>query len=196
MHEVTELLRQIAEQTKPDNKAIWVAAISSVSALVGAGIGALLLYRGTKKQIESASEIEEKKIRANIITTERLRWLQELRAKSSEFYANLDMHYNLLKRPVNPQANPEYQEEADKISKEVMVQVNQIILLLNPKKTHQEKMRQSCNGSLAFFQECVGKRNQGDFSFDDQKYAQIKTDYFNALTEVGVETWKQVKELK
>ncbi|EOH0514807.1 hypothetical protein ACNPDE_002847 [Vibrio fluvialis] len=196
MHEVTELLRQIAEQTKPDNKAIWVAAISSVSALVGAGIGAFLLYRGTKKQIESASEIEEKKIRANIITTERLRWLQELRSKSSEFYANLDMHYNLLKRPVNPQANPEYQEEADKISKEVMVQVNQIILLLNPKKTHQEKMRQSCNGSLAFFQECVGKRNKGDFNFDDPKYAQIKTDYFNALTEVGVETWKQVKELK
>lgn len=196
MHEVTELLRQIAEQTKPDDKAIWIAAISSMSALAGAGIGALLLYRGTKKQIESASEIEEKKIRANIITTERLRWLQELRAKSSEFYANLDMHYNLLKRPINPQANPEYQVEADKISKEVMVQVNQIILLLNPKKMHQEIMRQSCNESLAFFQECVGKRNQYDFSFDNQKYAQIKIDYFNALTEVGVETWKQVKELK
>ncbi len=196
MHETTELLRQIAEHTKPDNKAIWVAAISSASALIGAGIGAFLLYRGTSKQVESTNKIEEKKLQANIITTERLRWLQELRQKSSEFYANLDMNYSFLKRPINPQDNPEYQEKADEIAKEVMVQCNQIILLLNPKKPHQEAMRKSCNDALANFQYCVGERNKGNFNFDDNKYAKIKTDFFNSLTEIGIETWSQIKQLK
>jgi hypothetical protein len=61
MSEVTELLRQIAEHTKPDNHAIWIAALSSVSALLGAGIGAVLLYLGTTRQVQAANKIEEKK---------------------------------------------------------------------------------------------------------------------------------------
>lgn len=195
MCEVTELLTQIAEHTKPDNKAIWVAAISSLSALVGAGIGAFLLYRGTAKQVESANKIEEKKLQANIITAERLRWLQELRSRSSEFYASLDMNYSLLKRLINPQENPGYQEQADEIAKNVMIQCNQIILLLNPKKPQQEIMRNACNDALAFFQQCVGMRNQGNFNFDDAGYSKIKTTFFNSLTEIGIETWKQIKQL-
>jgi hypothetical protein len=196
MHEVTELLTQISEHTKPDNSAIWIAAISSASALIGAGIGAALLYRGTAKQVEATNIIEVKKLQANIITTERLRWLQELRSKSSEFYANLDMNYSLLKRPVNLQDNPEYQEQADKIAEKVMVQCNQIISLLNPKKKHQELMRESCNNALSIFQEAVSKRNSGDFNFDDEKYSKNKTEFFNSLTEIGIETWTQIKELK
>jgi len=195
MCEFTELLTQIAEHTKPDNEAIWVAAISSLSALIGAGIGALLLYRGTAKQVESANKIEEKKLQANIITAERLRWLQELRSRSSEFYASLDMNYSLLKRRVYPQENPEYQEQADEIAKNVMTQCNQIILLLNPKKPQQEIMRNACNDALAFFQQCVGMRNQGNFNFDDEGYSKIKTAFFNSLTEIGIETWKQIKQL-
>ena len=196
MHEVTELLTQISEHTKPDNSAIWIAAISSASALIGAGIGATLLYRGTAKQVEATNIIEEKKLQANIITTERLRWLQELRSKSSEFYANLDMNYSLLKRPVNPQDNPEYQEQTDKIAEKVMIQCNQIISLLNPKKQHQELMRKSCNNALSIFQEAVGKRNSGDFNFDDEKYLNNKTEFFNSLTEIGIKTWAQIKQLK
>jgi hypothetical protein len=196
MHEVTELLTQISEHTKPDNSAIWIAAISSLSALIGAGIGASLLYRGTAKQVEATNEIEAKKLQANIITTERLRWLQELRLKGSEFYANLDMNYSLLKRPINPQDNPEFQKQADVIAEKVMVQCNQIILLLNPKKKHQEAMRHSCNDALTIFQESVAKRNGGNLDFDDEKYSNNKTLFFNSLTEIGVETWAQIKQLK
>lgn len=196
MNEVTELLTRIAEHTKPDNSSIWIAAISSASALIGAGIGAILLFLGTAKQVKATSKIEEKKLQVNIITTERLRWLQELRLKSSEFYANLDMNYSLLKRPVNPQDNPEYQGQADKIAEKVMVQCNQIILLLNPKKHHQKVMYESCNNALVIFQECVIKRNSGNFDFDDQKYSNNKTIFFESLIEIGVETWAQIKQLK
>lgn len=106
------------------------------------------------------------------------------------------MNYSLLKRPVNPQDNPEYQEQGDKIAEKVMVQCNQIILILNPKKQHQETMRDSCNDALIIFQECVEKRNNGDFNFDDQKYSINKTVFFNSLTEIGIETWAQIKQLK
>jgi len=195
MSGVVELLAQIAENTKPDNQAVWVAAISSASALLGAGIGAFLLFRGTSRQIESQKEIEEKKLKVNIVTTERLRWLQEIRARSSEFYANLDMNYNLLKRPINPQQNPEYQKQADDISQKVMVQCNQIILLLNPAKKQQEKLRNACNDAFEFFMNCVLKRNIGEFDFDDKQYILIKNDFFDALTEIGAETWEKIKEL-
>ena len=94
--------------------------------VIGAAIGAILLYRGSAKQVEATNKVEEKKLQANIVTTERLRWLQELRLKSSEFYANLDMHYNLLKRPINPQQDPNFQIQLDEISKKAMIQCNQI----------------------------------------------------------------------
>ncbi len=151
MTDVVTLLTQIAENTKPDNQAVWIAAISSASALLGAGIGALLLYKGTSRQIESQKETEEKKLRVTIVTTERLRWLQEIRSRSSEFYANLDMNYSLIKRPVHPQQNPEFQQQADDIALKVMVQCNQIILLLNPAKLQQKKALQCLQRSSRIF---------------------------------------------
>jgi hypothetical protein len=196
MSSVVDLLTQIVENTKPDNQAVWVAAISSASALLGAGIGAILLYKGTSRQIEAQKETEEKKLKVSVITTERLRWLQEIRSRSSEFYANLDMNYSLLKRPINPQQYPEFQKQADEIAQKIMVQCNQIILLLNPAKAQQEKLRKACNGALEFFQSCVVQRNTAQVNFDDTRYASIKTDFFNALTEIGVETWGKIKALK
>ncbi|EBY1977436.1 hypothetical protein ZH93_18415 [Salmonella enterica subsp. enterica serovar Corvallis] len=195
MFDIYNLLKQIEENTKPDNSAIWIAIISSISAIAGAAIGAFLLYRGTNKQIKSAAATEDKKLKATIITAERLRWLQELRSRSSEFYANLDMNYSLLKRQINPQTTPAYQQAGDELAKTVMIECNQIILLLNPKKHNQQTMRDKCNEALTFFQECVELRNKGSFNFDDVKYAEIKSQYFNALTEIGIETWKQIKEL-
>ncbi|HAU8093003.1 TPA: hypothetical protein IG104_003252 [Escherichia coli] len=195
MFDIYNLLKQIAENTKPDHSAIWIAVISSISAIAGAAIGAYLLYRGTNEQINSAAAIEDKKLKATIITAERLRWLQELRSRSSEFYANLDMNYNLLKRPINPQAIPTYQQAGDELAKIVMIQCNQIIVLLNPKKTHQQTIFNKCNDALKFFMECVEEKNNGNLNFDDSKYAEIKNDYFNALTEIGIKTWKQIKEL-
>ena len=106
------------------------------------------------------------------------------------------MNYSLLKRPVNPQQNPGYQIQADEIAQKVMVQCNKIILLLNPAKPKQEKLRNACNGALEFFQSCVVQRNGGQFNFDDNQYASIKTSFFDALTEIGVETWGKIKELK
>lgn len=87
----------------------------------------------------------------SIITTERLRWLQELRSRGSEFYANLDMHYSLLKRPFNPQINPEHQEQGDNIAQVVMFQCNQIMVLLNPAKPTQLTVIKACNEALSFF---------------------------------------------
>lgn len=194
--EFIELLRQIADNTKPDNSGLWIAVVSSASALLGALIGAVLLYRGVVRQIVSSQDIEQRKLQASIVTTERLRWLQDIRERTSNFYAHLDMHYNLLKRPVNPQQNPQYQTEMDDLAQKVMVEFNQITLLLNPKKTEQNEMRVALNDAIQFFQQCVTQRNQANYSFNDQFYAATKTDVFNALTFIGAETWKKIKQFQ
>ena len=194
--EIIELIREIAENTKPTNSSLWIAVVSSASALFGALIGAVLLYRGAVRQIASSQNIEQRKLQANIITTERLRWLQDIRARTSNFYADLDMHYSLLKRPINAQQNPQHQANMDDLAKKVMVEFNQITLLLNPAKTEQHEMRLALNDALKFFEQCVAQRNSGNSSFNDQFYSATKTDVFNALTFIGAETWKKIKQLQ
>jgi len=195
MCEITEILNQIAEQTKPDNKVIWIAAITSISTLIAAGVGAILLYKGTLNQIKATSDVEEKKLKASIVTTERLRWLQDLRQQSSEFYANLDMHYNLLKRSVPEEEIAKNQEKMDKFAEKVMVQSNAIYTMLNPKREHQNVMRESSNQALEHVLKCVEMRNQGNLNFSDNAYQEIKNRFFGSLTEIGTETWNQVRDL-
>lgn len=196
MSTISELLIQIAENTKPDNKAIWVAAISSTSAIFGAGIGAFLLYRGTSKQITAQKETEERKLKVGLITAERLRWLQDIRTRSSDLYVNLDMHYNLLKRPINHQKDPSYQKQGDELARVVMLQSNQITFLLNPAKATQKKSIDAINNAMTFISECSCMRNINDLNFDDAKYASIKSAFFEAITEIGSETWKKIKSLE
>ena len=62
MNDLLEILNQIAANTKPNNRIIWVTAISSFSTLLGAAIGAYLLYRGTAKNAQEARRTEEKKL--------------------------------------------------------------------------------------------------------------------------------------
>jgi len=185
MCDITELLNQIIEQTKPDNQILWIAVITSLSTLLAAGIGGALLYKGTLNQIA----VEEKKLKASIVTTERLRWLQDLRRQSCEFYANLDMHYNLLKRTTSNQ------EKMDEYAEKVMVQSNMICTMLNPERTYQAAMRQSSQEALEHVLNCVGLKNQGSLNFDDDVYSRVKNTFFDSLTKVGTETWNQVREL-
>lgn len=185
-----ELLQQIASNTSTD-ESINIALISAGAALFGATIGAVVSYLG----LRISRDIEMRKLKAGLIATERLRWLQDIRERFSSFYGGMDIQFNLLKRPVT--AGPEaFQEILDGYSKSIAEQCNRITLMLNPAKKRQAELRQALSDAQLFFLKCISVKTLAAADFDDDAYAAIRKRAFNAITDIGIETWRQVKELE
>jgi hypothetical protein len=111
-------------------------------------------------------------------------------------YAKMDMQFDLLGRPVSEPQRSARQSELDELSKDVMVQVNLIHLMLNPAKPAQAKLRNALQTNQAFVEVHFGNTQQANTESSFLAYQQIKQEAFDALIEIGVETWKQVKALK
>lgn len=195
MCDVMQLLQQIADNTASDNS-LWIAVVSGGAAVLGAGVTAIFSYFVSKKTAESQQQIESKKLHATIITTERLRWLQDIRQRLSHLYTQIDMQYNHLKRPIQPGQQANAQAEFDKFSMEIMEQTNNITLMLNPSDPNQGKLAQSLQDKQTFLLQCFTQRSAGTVQFNDPQYAAIKQAAFDALIGIGSETWKQIKGLE
>lgn len=186
-----ELLQQIASNTS-SNDSVWIAGISAFSALLGAGIGAGVSYLG----VRSNRMLEEKKLKAGLIATERLRWLRELRERFSTFFTQLDMQYNLIKRPVQKEDAKNFQKTLDEYSLSISEQSHLINLMLNPEKPEQFALRKAINDAKAFFLKCLAEKGLEAKDFDDSVYAEIQERALGSITGIGIETWKQVKNLE
>jgi hypothetical protein len=172
-----------------------VALISGAAGVLGAFAGAIASYLVARAKAKSDLELETKRLSANVIAAERLRWLQDIRQRLSTLFQRLDFQYNVLKRPVAPGLVPATQQQLDEMSTEVMGQCNMITLMLNPAKPDQAALRDSIQGSLQFMQCVFQQASNGIRTFDDAKYTTSKQSAFDAMTRLGVETWKQVKSL-
>jgi hypothetical protein len=195
MCDISQLLQQIANNTSRDDS-LWIAAVTGGAAILGAVVTAIFSYFVAKRTAETQQNIETKRLYATIITTERLRWLQDIRQRLSHLYTQLDMQYNQLKRPVQQGQQANAQAEFDKFSMEIMEQTNNITLMLNPSDPDQEKLAQSLQDKQAFLLQCFTQRSTVTVQFNDQQYAATKQAAFDALIGIGVETWKQIKELE
>ena len=191
MDDPIALLQKIADNTSHDNS-WWVAMIAGGAGVLGAGLTAYFSYRIAIR----SQQTEEKRLRAEVVTAERLRWLQDIRQRLSRFYAQLDMQYSYLKRPVPAGGQPDYQKEVDVFSNEINEQCNIITLMLNPQKQHQANLRDALHQALGFMVECVGIKSNGSTNFEDKKYLALKNAAFNSLTIIGIETWDRIKQLE
>jgi hypothetical protein len=190
MDESIQLLQKIADNTAHDNS-MWVAIIAGGAGVLGATLTALFSYLIARK----TQQTEEKRLRASVVTTERLRWLQDIRQRLSHYFVQMDMQYNYLHRPIPPGEKAAYQETLDNFSNEVNEQCNIIFLMLNPEKENQNNLRTAVQDGLRFIRECVKMKNSGSSSFDDNLYKAIKQKAFDSLTIIGIETWDRIKRL-
>lgn len=190
MEDSVQLLQKIADNTSHDDS-WWIALISGGAGVLGAGLTAFFSYRMAIK----AQHVEEKRLRAEIITTERLRWLQDIRQRLSHFYVQLDMQYNYLKRPIPDGKFADYQERVDTFSNQINEQCNVMTLMLNPEKVHQADLRKVLHEAIGFLRKCT-KLKKSEINFDDVHYTKIKQTAFDSLVAIGVETWDQVKRLE
>lgn len=174
---------------------LLVALVTGAAGVLGAFAGALASYLVARAKAKSDLELETKRLSANVIATERLRWLQDIRQRLSTFFQQLDLQYNLLKRPLKLETASATQQQLDEMSSEVMAQCNMITLMLNPTKPDQAELGDSLQRSLKFVQLVFQQVSIGAPAFDDTQYSANKQAAFDAMTRVGVETWRQVKSL-
>jgi len=167
------------------------ALISGAAGVLGAFAGAFASFLVARTKAKSDLELETKRLSANIIAAERLRWLQDIRQRLSILFQQLDLQYNVLKRP-NGTAS---QQQIDDMSSEIMAQCNMITLMLNPNKPDQAALRNALQNSLVFMLSIFQQASTGARAFNDAQYTAYKQAAFDAMTGLGVETWKQVKSL-
>ncbi|KFZ32130.1 hypothetical protein IDSA_05555 [Pseudidiomarina salinarum] len=169
---------KIAENTST-NISFWVAEIAASAAISGAIVSGLLQFFNELKRSKRAFRLEEKKLRANIIASESLGWLQDIREWLSSVCTHLDMQYSFLKRPGTP---PQLQQTLDDYSFSVMQEVHHITLLLKPDKPDHRELKRS----LAFKQKIMLKyfiRKSGTLpQIYGRRYTLIENIADNALT--------------
>lgn len=168
-----------------------VALISAAAGVLGALAGGLASYLVARQKAKSDLELETKRLQANLVATERLRWLQDIRERLSDLYKQLDLQYNLLKHPVAPASSATIQQQLDVMSSDIMEQCNMITLMLNPAKPDQAKLRDALQQVLTFMQAAFQQAAVSNHT----EYARLKQAAFDAMTRLGVETWRQVKSL-
>jgi hypothetical protein len=200
-----QLLQKIADNTGQSDS-MTIAIVAGASGVLGAGLTAWCGYLIAKK----TQVTEEKRLRAGIVTTERLRWLQDVRQRLARFYVQLDMQFNFLQRPIPPtlEGKIEYQKQIDVLFNEINEQSNIISMMMNPEKAEQKDLRSALQESLIFVNNCVKKQgaairgNAGlviplspdEVPFDNLAYAKIKTKAFDSLTRIVIKTWKRIKD--
>ncbi|ADV86355.1 hypothetical protein [Vibrio vulnificus] len=190
MSKVMEVLEKIAENTASSIDPVWVAAITGGTAILTA-----LITVGSTVHIQSKNnDLEQQKLIADVITRERMRWLKDLRDLAGSNYAYIDLQYNLLKRKIDVPRD-QFQSQLDEISTKIMKQSNDIILMLNKNDPAQAEVFDAIQNVQKFILECVSTATLEAQSFDDARYGEIKNKFFNAMNEIGCETWKQIKNL-
>lgn len=190
-----ELLQKIAENTG-SNSSIHIALVAGGSAVAGALASALLSYFGIVRTIRAQSLIERQKLQASVVTTERLRWLQDLRSKVAAFYAQIEMQLSHLERSVHPVQSAKYQETLDSLSMEAMSQCYAIFPMLDTTKEDQGKLRSALDSSLSFAKARFAEKTHDEMQIEMTPFVAMKLEAFTALEEIGRKAWKKVQALE
>lgn len=196
-----ELLKEIASNTA-NKDSLWIALVAGGSGVLGAAVSALIAYFAAnrasyiqKNIAEQNSSLELKKLRASIITTERLRWLQDLRSQVAEFYSYIDIQTLHIERLLDPRVTPISRDELDRISKEAGLKANLILLMINRESTEQDKLFRSINSALTFINKLLANTANPTNSLNRQEIAEIKEASYKAMHEIGEKVWNKVQAL-
>jgi hypothetical protein len=197
-----ELLKQIVANTA-SRDSLWIAAIAGGAAVLGAAVSAILAYsaasRAAATQLaiaKSHAELEQKKLRASIVTTERLRWLQDLRCKVAEFYSYIDMQTMHIARIIDPMVEPVSRDELDAISKDAGLRANMLLLMLNRKKPEQDELFISINSALHFINNALKDIGRNSIPPNRAQIAEIKKASYDAMHMIGATAWNKVQGLE
>lgn len=185
------ILEKIATNTATSIDPVWVAVTTGGTGVLIALITTFIGYLNSKNNIT----LERDKIKAEIITKERLIWSNNLRDNASEYYCQMDSFYSFLKREITVDIG-EYQKEIDEVSKNISKKSNDLLLVLNTNDEKQLLLFDSINAAQLFILNCSHNKTRKFHNFDDTTYTKMKNIFFDTMKEIGNETWEQIKQFK
>lgn len=164
-------------QNKLDNQSIFIDLIPILVALLA---GLLALFQ----------------VKANIISTARIEWTQNLRINISSFLSEIEiLNYNLREvldlnnQGKTVEAKQLYDEQKDNFKK-VHNFGNQIILFLNNKKETQQKELQE------LVSEYLNKSTHGKYSVDIDNLQTLQNDIVSKSQDILKRAWEDAKTFK
>lgn len=173
------LLTTIAKNTESAaNANIGIAIIAGCFAIIAAATSGWSIYLQSKSNNH-----------AQIVTTERLRWLQDIRKGVANAFTLMDMQLDLVQRPNLTQ------QQLDDLSKSIMGTVHELLVFLNPDKSYQGEICTAFTSMQNLILACIHNYgNSGLFSQNKTLYTVDKSKAYRALVELGKETWNQIKQ--
>ncbi len=170
------LLQTIAKNTEATNLPFYTAAVSAGAVILAGAIGAYGLLRQARNQSY-----------AQIVCTERLRWLRDIREKTAKSFTLMDRQADLLRRPGTTQL------QIDALSEEIMDTVHLIQVYLNNKKGAQKAVFLGLSEMQTHLSNAMASPQNNTQHL--QSYAQAKQETFTALVKLGKKTWPQIKKV-
>lgn len=172
---------------------IDAAITTGVFTLLGVGLMALQQHRTNKLNLDRQDKLETNKLKASLVTAERIRWLQDLRARVSAYYADAEELTNLLTTPTMPLDDRSKKNEMGRLHRDLKIAANNITLMLSPLDPDQNV--------LIFYIESTRRHIDSYMSANalEPRIEDIVKDRENgfvALTKVGAEAWRQVQALE
>ena len=190
LSKVVELLEKIVTNTSSSMDPLWVAGITGATAVLTALATSVVAYKMNKNTLN----LEREKIKAEIITKERMFWLKQLRENASDFFADMDLFYSLLKREYSD-STIEHQKEIDNLSQSILRKSNALMFGLIKKDNAQEALYNSINNTQNFMVK-YSMQPSSESANQDEEYRALKQSFFIAMENIGTETWRQIKNLE
>ena len=190
LSKVVELLEKIVTNTSSSMDPLWVAGITGATAVLTALATSVVAYKMNKNTLN----LEREKIKAEIITKERMFWLKQLRENASDFFADMDLFYSLLKREYSD-STIEHQKEIDNLSQSILRKSNALMFGLIKKDNAQEALYNSINNTQNFMVK-YSMQPSSESANQDEEYRALKQSFFTAMENIGTETWRQIKNLE
>lgn len=204
-----ELLKEIAANTAGDTTTT-IAIITAVSVLLASGVSAAFGYFGIRRTLIEQSRhelrrlrmerkrlmLDHKAMRAGIVTTERLRWLQDIRSKIADFFAKIEMQMSHLERPTMQSDVAAKQAELDQFALDANRLSSAIQLMLDPSKDDQRRLSDAIGESLGVALGQFQRSTSRGITVPKAELAKHKYAAFDAAREIGNKAWGKIQRVE
>lgn len=172
---------------------IDAAITTGVFTLLGVSLMAMQQHKTTKLNLDRQNKLETNKLKATLVTAERLRWLQDLRARVSSYYADAEELTDLLIIPVSGPEEKARNKELGRLHRELRIAANNVTLMLSPSDPDQKRLIDQIESTRKHID---GYMSAHAFQPRIEEIARDREQALAALTIVGTEAWRQVQALE
>jgi hypothetical protein len=190
------LLTEIAQNTKQTPS--WVIPlIVALSTLGGGVLAAVLTFKLGDRRINSDMRMKKMEINMEIVSRERIKWLERLRSLTAIYWHKNDILMALITHIGAGHEASAHHDKMMSLMDRTSLLGYKIRLLLNDAKTDQRQMKEGIVFTRDLLDEAVNLIDikEPDFEAIVGRHRETRMVFMSAMQKVAAETWRQTKEV-